>query len=85
MNSPPSFSNKLLALYSLSFIATIAALVVDIERREVFFGFLGLVGSLMMTTLLIYRMARAMAFSPTVARLEPEPARMPPGEQESST
>lgn len=81
MNPPPSFSNKLLALYTLSFAATIAALVIDIQRGPVLFGFLGLVGSLVMTTLLLYRAAHAMAFSPTAARLAAEPARIPSREQ----
>ena len=81
MNTPPAFSNKLLALYSLSFAATIAALVVDIQRGVVLFGFLGLVGSIVMTTLLLYRAARAMAFSPMAARLDTEPARRPSSEQ----
>lgn len=81
MNPPPAFSNKLLALYSLSFAVTIAALVVDIQRGVVFFGFLGLVGSLVMTALLLYRAARAMAFSPTAARLAAEPAREPSRER----
>jgi hypothetical protein len=81
MNPPPAFSNKLLALYSLSFAATIAALVIDIQHGVVLFGYLGLVGSLVMSTLLLYRAARAMAFSPTAARLAAEPARMPSAEQ----
>lgn len=81
MNPPPAFSNKLLALYSLSFAVTIAALVVDIQRGVVFFGYLGLVGSLVMSALLLYRVARAMAFSPTAARLAAEPARMPSTER----
>ena len=81
MNPPPAFSNKLLALYSLSFAATIAALVIDLQRGVLLFGYLGLVGSVVMTTLLLYRAARAMAFSPTAARMAAEPARLPPGER----
>lgn len=81
MNTPPAFSNKLLALYTLGSAATIAALVVDIQHGLVLFGLLGLMGSLVMATLLIYQAARAMAFSPTAARLAAEPARIPSREQ----
>ncbi|MFL5358080.1 hypothetical protein [Archangium sp.] len=81
MNPPTAFSNKLLALYTLSFAATIAALVVDLQRGVVLFGYLGLVGSIVTTTLLLYRAARAMAFSPTADRLAAENARLPSGEQ----
>jgi hypothetical protein len=81
MNPPSVFSNKLFALYALGFAAAIAGLVLDIQRGAVLFGFIGLGGSLVMTTLMLYRVARAMAFSPTAARQATEPARIPPDEE----
>lgn len=77
MNPPPTSSSNVLAVYVVSFALAIAAVVLDIRHGGVLFAFLGLVGSLAMTTVMVYRMARAMAFSPMADRLASAPARVP--------
>jgi hypothetical protein len=80
MKTPPN-SNKTFAVYALGFALTITALVLDIRQGGAIFSVASLMGSLMMSTLLIYRAARAMAFSPTVARLQTVPVRVASGDQ----
>ena len=63
--------NKLFAVYVLGYALAIAALVIDIQRGGVLFTLIGFATCLGLSTHLLHRMARAMAFSPTGARLAP--------------
>jgi hypothetical protein len=52
----PSF-----AVYVVTYVLTLASLVLDIQRGGIFFTLIGVLSSLLLTTLLVYRMAQAMA------------------------
>ncbi|PTL84771.1 hypothetical protein [Vitiosangium sp. GDMCC 1.1324] len=76
MNPPPASSGRSLTLYALGYALAILSVVLDVHGGGVLFAFLGLMGSILLTTLLLYQLARAMAYSPME-----EPARMPSGKQ----
>lgn len=80
MTTPPS-TGKAFAMYALGFALTITALLLDIRQGGALFALAGLTGSLMLSALLLYRAARAMAFSPTAARIQTVPVRMSSGGQ----
>jgi hypothetical protein len=74
--TPPHSStsgNKSFAVYVVMYALAISSLVVDVQRGSAFFSVLGIVTSILLTTFLAYRMARAMAFSPTASRPAPMP------------
>jgi hypothetical protein len=78
MTTPPA-TGRTFAGYALGFALTITALLLDIRHGGAIFPLVALSGSLIITTLLLYRVARAMAYSPTAARLRTVPLRGPPG------
>lgn len=80
MKTPPN-SLKTFALYALGYALTIASLLLDIRYGGAIFALVGFVSSVVVTTHLLYRAARAMAFSPTAARLQAVPVRMMAGGQ----
>jgi hypothetical protein len=71
MTPPPASGIKTLAVYALGYTLTIVLLVLDIRHGGTLFTFLGFAVSFAITTHLLYRVARAMAFSPTAAPMEP--------------
>lgn len=77
MTTTPPNTGKTFAMYALGFALTITALILDIRQGGEIFAVMGLMGSIMLCTPLLYRAARAMAFSPTVARLQTVPVRVP--------
>jgi hypothetical protein len=78
MTTPPA-TGRTFAGYALGFALTITALLLDIRHGGELFLLIALSGSLIITTLLLYRVARAMAFSPTAARPRTLPVCVPPG------
>lgn len=80
MTTPPN-TFKTFAMYALGYAITIAALLLDIRYGQAIFALVGFVGSLAVTSHIVYRTARAMAFSPTAARLQTVPVRVTPGGQ----
>ncbi|MCY1073215.1 hypothetical protein [Archangium lansingense] len=80
MTTPPN-SNKTFALYALGYALTIASLIVDVRLGSAIFALIGFAGSLVITTRLIYQAARAMAYSPTPARLQMVPVHVTSGSQ----
>jgi hypothetical protein len=77
MKTPPA-SGSTFAVYALGFALTITALILDIRLGGSLFALAGFAGSLMISALLIYRAARAMAYSPAAARIQTVPVRVPP-------
>jgi hypothetical protein len=61
------------APYVVTYVLALASLVLDIQRGGVFFILIGVLSSLLLTTLLVYRMAQAMAHSATAS----SPASLP--------
>ncbi|AKI99314.1 hypothetical protein ATI61_12438 [Archangium gephyra] len=80
MTTPPN-SFKTFAMYALGYALTIAALLLDIRYGQAIFALVGFVSSVAVTTHLLYRTARAMAFSPTADRLQPVAVQVTPGGQ----
>ncbi|HEX8823367.1 MAG TPA: hypothetical protein VF794_25800 [Archangium sp.] len=64
---------KSLLMYVLAYALAISSIVLDIQRQGVLFTYLGFITSGVLTTILVHRMARAMALSPTAARLASVP------------
>jgi hypothetical protein len=73
--------NKIFAAYLLGYAFAIGALVLDIQRGGALLTLAGFATTLGLTLHLLYRMAQAMAFSPTVARLAPVPMSLSPDRQ----
>ena len=73
--TPPHFSSgsNSFAAYVVMYTVALASLVLDIQRGGVLFTLLGIVSSILLTTLIAYRMAQAMAVSPTGSRMAPMP------------
>jgi hypothetical protein len=74
--TPPhssSSSNKSFAVYVIMYTIVLASLALDIQRGGILFTLVGTASSILLTTLIAYRMAQAMAFSPTGSRLAPLP------------
>jgi hypothetical protein len=80
MTTPPN-TGKTFAAYALGFALIITALILDIRQGGAIFAIASLMGSIMMSALLLHRAAREMAFSPTGARLQTVPVRVPAGGQ----
>jgi hypothetical protein len=78
MTTPPN-SLKTFAVYALGYAITIASLLLDIRYGQTIFALVGFVGSIAVTSHIVYRTARAMAFSPTAARLQTVSVRVIPG------
>jgi hypothetical protein len=66
-------------MYGLGYALASISVVVDIHRGGVLLTLLGLAVSLVLTTLLLVRVARAMAVSPTAAQLAPAPLSLTEG------
>ncbi|HEX8440521.1 hypothetical protein [Archangium sp.] len=62
--------SKTLATYAIAYAIAIASIVTDIHRGGVLFTLIGFATSIVLSALVIYRMARAMAVGPAPARLE---------------
>ncbi|OJT18640.1 hypothetical protein BO221_38470 [Archangium sp. Cb G35] len=80
MMTPPN-TFKSFVMYALGYAITIAALLLDIRYGQAIFAFIAFVGSIAVTAHLLYRTARAMAFSPTADRLQSVPVRVTAGGQ----
>lgn len=74
MTTSPS-TTRVFVMYTLGYALAIAALLLDIRYGRAIFALIGLASSLAMTTHLLYRVARAMAFSPAAAHLRTAPMR----------
>ena len=81
MTTTPPNSGKTFAVYALGFALTITALILDIRQGGAIFAVAGFMGSIIISAFLVYRAARAMAFSPTGARVQSIPVRVPAGDQ----
>jgi hypothetical protein len=80
--TPPhsSSGSKSFAAYVVMYAIALSTLVLDIQRGGVHFTVLGIVSSILLTGLIAYRMAQAMAGSAgssTNSRLEPVSVRIP--------
>jgi membrane protein implicated in regulation of membrane protease activity len=73
--------SKTLAAYAIGYVIAIASIVSDIRLGGVHFTLIGFATSLVLSALVIYRMARAMALAPTPARREPATVGMPSGQR----
>ncbi|HYO71946.1 MAG TPA: hypothetical protein VEU33_38300 [Archangium sp.] len=74
-------NSKTFAMYALGYAITIAALLLDIRYGQAIFALVAFVGSIAVTSHILYQAARAMAFSPTEDRLQPIALRVTPGSQ----
>jgi tellurite resistance protein TehA-like permease len=81
MNAPQN--NTSLVSYALAYVVSIAAIVADIHHGGVLFTLIGFASSIVLSALVIYRMARAMALGPTPMRQQP--ARLEPAVVSMST
>jgi hypothetical protein len=71
MMTPPN-TFKMFAMYTLGYALTIASLLLDIRYGQTIFTLVAFVSSVAVTAHLLYRTARAMAFSPPAAdRVQP--------------
>lgn len=80
MTTPPN-TLKLVAVYALGYALTIVSLLLDIRHGGALFTLIGFVGSIVITTHILYRAARAMAFSPTAVSLQTVPVSVTSGGQ----
>lgn len=73
--TPPhsSSGSNSFAAYVVMYTVALASLVLDIQRGGVLFTVLGIVSSVLLTAVIAYRMAQAMAFSPTGSHMAPMP------------
>ncbi len=75
MTTPPNTA-KAFAMYALGYALSIVALVLDVRHGVAIFALAGFAGSVVVTTLILYRAARAMAFSPMAAQPRTVPVRV---------
>ena len=73
--TPPHSSSGInsFAAYVVMYTVALASLVLDIQRGGVLFTVLGIVSSVLLTAVIAYRMAQAMAANPTDSRVAPMP------------
>jgi hypothetical protein len=76
-HSSSSSGNKSFAAYVVMYALALSSLVLDIQRGGVLFTLVGIVSSILLTALIAYRMAQAMAVSPTGSRMTPMPVAEP--------
>lgn len=70
MMTPPN-TFKMFAMYTLGYALTIASLLLDIRYGQTIFTLVAFVSAITVTAHLLYRTARAMAFSPAADRVQP--------------
>ncbi len=75
MTTPPN-TLKTFAMYALGYALTIASLLLDIRYGGALFALIGFAGSVVVTSHILYRAARAMAYSPTADRMRTVPVRV---------